>query len=254
MLILCNWKLNGKKNILKKFFVELNNLCIKFKIKSNISISPPIIYLSKLYEILKDIKSKIILTSQNVDVHIQGAFTGETSVYMLKEFNVKYVIVGHSERRIHHFESDEIVSSKFDIVKKNGLIPILCIGEHFQESFDKSKIFIKNQIDSIFIKIGKKAFRNSIIAYEPVWAIGSGISADPNYVNDIHFLIKSYICKKDNFFKNNNIVVQYGGSISKNNVYNFISKKYIDGILIGGASLEIKTLFPIIKIIEKFSK
>ncbi|WP_343154580.1 triose-phosphate isomerase [Buchnera aphidicola (Pseudoregma panicola)] len=252
MLILCNWKLNGRKNMLSKFFIELNNLCIKFRVKSDISISPPIIYLSQLYEILKNINSKIIIASQDVDIHTKGAFTGETSIYMLKDFNVKYVIVGHSERRTNHFENNKIVACKFKIVKKNGLTPVLCIGEYFKENFNKSKIFIKNQIDSIFIEVGEKAFRNSIIAYEPIWAIGSGISADPNYVNDIHNFIKSYICEKDVFFKKNNVIVQYGGSISKENVYNFISKKYIDGILVGGASLEVKTLFPIIKIVEKF--
>ncbi|BGI51437.1 MAG: triose-phosphate isomerase [Buchnera aphidicola (Ceratovacuna japonica)] len=254
MLILCNWKLNGNKNMLESFFTKLNNLCNKFKIKNDISISPPTIYLSDSYNILSNIKSKISLSAQNVDINLKGAFTGETSAIMLKDFNVKYVIVGHSERRKNHYENDNIISKKFNIIKKNSLIPVLCVGEFLKESFCKSYMFIKKQIDTIFIKCGEKSFRNSIIAYEPIWAIGSGVSADPDYVNDIHFSIKNYICEIDNFFKKNNIIIQYGGSISKNNVYNFISKKHIDGILVGGASLEIKTLFPIIKIIDSFSK
>ncbi|WP_343189765.1 triose-phosphate isomerase [Buchnera aphidicola] len=254
MLILCNWKLNGRKKILKKFFTELNYLCIKFNIKNDISISPPNVYLSESYNILKNINSKISLTSQNIDINLDGPFTGETSAKMLKDFNVKYIIVGHSERRINHCENDNMIYTKFDIIKNNNFIPVLCVGEYLKESIEKTKYFVRNQIDVIFNNIGEKAFRNAIIAYEPVWSIGSGISADPDYVNDMHFLIKNYISKRDNFFKKNNMIVQYGGSISENNVYDFVSKKYIDGILVGGASLQIKTLFPIIKISENFSK
>ncbi|WP_343188913.1 triose-phosphate isomerase [Buchnera aphidicola (Chaitoregma tattakana)] len=252
MLILGNWKLNGNKNILNDFFLELDFLCKKFQIKNDISISPPIIYLSQAYRILKENKIKVTLTSQNVDIHIKGSFTGETSINMLKDLNVKYVIVGHSERRVYHKEDNKIISSKFHIVKEHNLTPVLCVGEVIKDNVNKSKMFIKSQIDTILNNLGVESFRKSIIAYEPIWAIGSNTTADPNYVNEIHFFIKEYISDKDIFFKKNRILVQYGGSVSEQNINNFINKKYIDGFLIGGASLSIKTFFPIIKILETF--
>ncbi|WP_343188034.1 triose-phosphate isomerase [Buchnera aphidicola (Ceratoglyphina bambusae)] len=248
MLIIGNWKLNGRKENIKNFFVKLNNLCERFNIKNDISISPPTIYLNKSYNVLKNINnSRISLTAQNIDINLSGPFTGETSVEMLKDFNVKYIIVGHSERRIHHNENNEIVSKKFYLVKKNNFIPILCVGESKRKKIEEAKKNIKKQIDVILKYCGKYSFRNSIIAYEPIWAIGSGFSADPDYVNDIHFFIKNYISKEDIFFKKNNLIIQYGGSVSEKNVQDFLSKKYIDGILVGGCSLLVETFFPIIK-------
>ncbi|QIQ41332.1 MAG: triose-phosphate isomerase [Buchnera aphidicola (Aphis urticata)] len=244
--IVANWKLNGDiKNI--TMFLKHLKLNTSLYLKYNtIIIAPPTIYLERVYRNIKNIN--VCLGSQDVDINKKGAFTGETSILMLQDVGVQYVIVGHSERRLFHNESNKLIAKKFGLIKSLNLIPILCIGESASEkSKNQTKEIIKNQLNSILEYLGKKAFLNTIIAYEPIWAIGTGLSADPIYVESIHKFIKNYI-NKHSVNNLEEIIVQYGGSVNSKNAKSFLKKPNIDGLLIGSASLIHEEFLKIIKI------
>lgn len=248
-LIVANWKLNGNIKMISNYlnFLKLNT---SSNLKENIIvIAPPTIYLERIYHDIN--KMNIFLGAQNVDVNLRGAFTGETSIVMLKDIGVKYVIIGHSERRIFHNETDNGIVKKFNLIKNFNLIPILCIGETEKEKNNsQTQKIIKKQLNCIFKILGEKAFRNTVIAYEPIWAIGTGISADPEYVQIIHKFIRNYIEKHDLISKN--IIIQYGGSINSRNAKEFIKQEDVDGFLIGNSSLDPKEFLKIIEISSSF--
>ncbi|QJC30201.1 triose-phosphate isomerase [Enterobacteriaceae endosymbiont of Plateumaris sericea] len=248
--IIGNWKLNGNTIFVKNYINKIKNFLNKKKLNyCKISIAPSYtyLYLSNIY--LNN--TKIALTAQNVDINLSGSFTGEISINMLKDIGVKYVIIGHSERRIFHKETNEYISKKFHIIKSNDLIPILCIGEtKLEKDMNQTKDICAKQIDVILNDQGVQAFNNTIIAYEPIWAIGSGKSANPIEVQNIHKFIRDYIAQKDlNISKN--IIIQYGGSINENNIDMFIKQKDINGFLIGKASLTAENFISIVKKAEK---
>ncbi|QFQ32135.1 triose-phosphate isomerase [Buchnera aphidicola] len=245
-IIVANWKLNSNIKNISIFFKNLK-LNISSYLKYNtVVIAPSTIYLERVYKKINNLN--VFLGAQDVNLNKKGAFTGETSILMLKDVGVKYVIVGHSERRLFHNESNELIAKKFSLIKNSYLIPILCVGESKDEKRrNQTKEIIKNQLNTIFELLGEKAFINSIIAYEPIWAIGTGLSADPVYVESIHKFIKDYI----NHYSSNNleeIIVQYGGSINSKNAQSFLQKPNIDGLLVGSASLDYKEFLEIIKI------
>ncbi|QJC34873.1 triose-phosphate isomerase [Enterobacteriaceae endosymbiont of Donacia piscatrix] len=247
-LIIANWKLNGNYNFINK------NINIIKKINNSLnycqlSIAPPYVYLNYINNLLKN--TSIFLTAQNVDIHLKGSFTGEISINMLKDIGVKYVIIGHSERRIYHNEDIDLISKKFILIKKYGLIPILCIGETEQQKKNKltEKICI-NQINSILKISNVNIFNKSIIAYEPLWAIGTGKIADLNEVKKVILFIRKYISSLNKDIVEN-IYFQYGGSVNYFNIDNFFKKKYINGFLIGKVSLTIKNFILLIEKIEK---
>lgn len=242
-LIVANWKLNGNKEtiekLIKNLIKKLNNI-----IYCDIAIAPPIIYLPIVKRILK--KSKIEICSQNVDINISGSYTGDISARMLKDIGVKYIIVGHSERRIYHNESDDLIALKFKIVKKEKLIPIICVGETNKEKKnDKVIESCLRQINIILNKFGIDSFNNSVIAYEPIWAIGTGQSPEPKYIQIIHYSIRNHISKIDSNIAKN-IILQYGGSVNQNNASKLLSQPDIDGLLIGKDSMNINNFSNII--------
>lgn len=249
-LIIANWKLNSNKKFISNYVKFLKFHINSFDSQKNIiAIAPPDVYLERVYKKIKN--TNILVASQNVDINLEGAFTGETSILMLKDIGIKYVIVGHSERRLFHNEIDSIILKKFHLIKRSNLIPILCIGETKDDKKNtQTKNIIEKQLNSIFQKLGKSAFRNTVIAYEPIWAIGTGVSADPKEVQTIHQFIKSYIYEHDPESKN--IIIQYGGSINSLNVKEFIKQPDIDGFLIGSASLKVEEFLKIIKIASSF--
>lgn len=251
-LIISNWKLNGNKNLITDTFINLTNKLMNVS-RCHVVIAPPLIYLDTAKNCLLNINSCIKLCAQNVDIHLSGAFTGEISALMLQEIGVKYVLIGHSERRIHHKESDLDISKKFSISKKVGLCPILCIGENKTEHENglAQSICIK-QIDTIIKLLGVQSFKDTIIAYEPIWAIGSGITPSPKDVQLIHQSIRNHISQYDQYIANQ-VPIQYGGSINTNNVVQFISQKDIDGILVGSASLDTDHFLKIIQLIEDYT-
>ncbi|QCI20443.1 triose-phosphate isomerase [Buchnera aphidicola (Brachycaudus cardui)] len=251
-LLVANWKLNGSIKMISQY-IKCVKSCLSVLSKKNIIvIAPPTIYLSEIYKNLNNID--IFLGAQNVDINLKGAFTGETSILMLRDIGVKYVIIGHSERRLLHNETNDILVKKFDLIKKLNLIPILCIGEiEKNKNYNQTTKILIEQLNCMFQVLGKSVFRNTVIAYEPIWAIGTGLSADPKYVQFIHKFIKDYIAQHDPT-SIKNIIVQYGGSINAINAEEFIKEPDIDGLLIGSASLDSKEFCKIIAIAEKVTK
>lgn len=243
-LIVANWKLHGNINMISNFF-EYMKLYTSMDLEQNIVIAPPTVYLERIYKKIE--KTNIVLGAQNVDINIEGSFTGETSISMLKEIGVRYVIVGHSERRLWHHENSELIAKKIYLIKKFNLIPILCIGETKEDKKNNAtKKTIIKQLNDIIAVLGSSVFQNIVIAYEPIWAIGTGLASDPKTTQLIHEFIKNYIRTYDSAISN--VLVQYGGSVNPKNAKLFISQPDIDGLLVGSASLNPKEFLKIIQI------
>ncbi|CAL4321667.1 Triosephosphate isomerase [Buchnera aphidicola (Thelaxes suberi)] len=255
--IIANWKLNGNKTMITDFLLNLHkHLTLEELHLLNIVIAFPNIYLNFAANILSDLGLNISLCAQDVSYHSIGSFTGETSVHMLKENQVKYVIVGHSERRLYHNETDLVILKKFIKIKDANLIPILCIGETLKDKQNqKTNTILQNQLEKLIKKFGNTILNNSIIAYEPIWAIGSGQSAQIEEICQVHNFIKKYITSFNEVTNNstilNNFAIHYGGSVNEKNIDIFMNKNNIDGVLVGNASLMSGSF---IKIIKKFAK
>jgi len=250
-LIIGNWKLNGNKNTITNLIITLVNTFDNIS-KCNVAIAPPVMYLDITKRYL--LNSRIQLCAQNVDIHLSGSFTGDISAEMLQDLNVRYALIGHSERRIHHKENDAYIAKKFFILKKVGLIPILCVGENKRE-YDSgyTQSVCINQINTIITLLGIEAFKNSVIAYEPIWAIGSGASASPENAQLVHKSIRDYIASYDTSIADK-ITIQYGGSVTPENVTKFFDQKDIDGVLVGAASLNANSFSMIVQTAENHKK
>ena len=198
---------------------------------TEIVICPPFTLLSKLNESIKN--TKIKLGAQNLHFEEQGAYTGEISASMLKDVGCSYVILGHSERRQYFKETDNIINKKIKIALKNKLKVILCVGETLQQrNSNQTTKIIKNQLVRCLKNI--KDMKNIVIAYEPIWAIGTGKNATPQQSEDVHKFIR-------NSLKNKSIRIIYGGSMKPDNAKELLSMPNIDGGLVGGASLDPKS-------------
>lgn len=243
-LVIGNWKLNGSTEMVKELIMALCNKLSNFT-GCDVVIAPPVVYLNLAKHHLGI--SNIVLGAQNVDINIAGAFTGEVSASMLKDIGAKYIIIGHSERRTYHKESDDNIVKKFTVLKLTGLIPILCIGESKTENQNgKTESVCARQIDAIINRLGVQALENSVIAYEPIWAIGTGKSAKPTEVQAVHKFIRGYIAKH-NVEIAENITILYGGSVNTSNATELFTQLDIDGALVGGASLMADTFAVIVK-------
>lgn len=249
-IIIGNWKLNGNKKLIKKFFNSLNQFLVKYCHLCTVVIAPPILYAAFIQQMFSFEKMNFFLGAQNIDVHDYGPFTGEISPIMLNDMDIKYVIIGHSERRFNHKETNQIIAKKFQMIKEKNLIPILCLGDTEQErKTNKTKINIKTQIDMIFNICNTSAFNNAIIAYEPIWAIGSGNPASPKEAQSMAHFIRDYVTNKSNY-KIKNFFVQYGGSVTIDNAKELMDKNDIDGLLVGGASLQFTEFKKIIETVN----
>jgi len=214
--------------------------------ETEILIATPFTSLYKLSEILKG--TNIKLGSQNCHYEDNGAFTGEISPLMLKEISVEYVILGHSERRHIFGESNEFINKKVKAALNSGLKPILCIGEKEDErELELTDCINEMQLRSCLKDIPKEQAMNITIAYEPVWAIGTGKTATPKDAQDAHKYIRRILSKMygENFA--NNIRILYGGSVKRENIKELIAQNDIDGALVGGASLKFDSFERIIK-------
>ena len=208
----------------------------------------PYPYLFQAQNFLED--TKISWGSQNVAKFENGPHTGEVSASMLKDFVSKYVIVGHSERSTAYCESDENIADKFERIKKCNMCPVLCVGETLieREAGIMERV-VSTQIDTIIKIYGADIFENSIVAYEPIWAIGSDLPASPDQVNKMCNFIKEHICKSYNSdFENFNII--YGGSVNSKNAVQLFTSEGLDGVLIGRASINISEFSQICSIAE----
>ena len=181
--------------------------------------------------------SSIAWGAQNLSEHSKGAYTGEVSASMLRDFGCSYVIVGHSERRSLYGESDQQVAAKFIAAQAGGLVPILCVGESLEERESGiTEQVVARQLDAVISAAGIGALANAIVAYEPVWAIGTGKTASPEQAQAVHAFIRSKIAGLDAAIADG-LVIQYGGSVKAANAAELLAKPDIDGGLIGGASL-----------------
>jgi triosephosphate isomerase len=232
ILVAANWKMNGNKasnEALLKAFKE------GFDGSADTAIFPPALYIPQLSESLK--ASDIAFGVQNAYFEEKGAFTGELSLSMVKEFGCQYVLIGHSERREIFGESDELVATKVAATLEAGLIPMLCVGETLdeRESGVTEKV-VKAQIDAVLSKVGIAAFEKIVIAYEPVWAIGTGKTASPEQAQDVHAFIRQLLVAEDAEVAAKTRIL-YGGSVKAASAEALFGQPDIDGGLVGGASL-----------------
>lgn len=234
-LVVGNWKMNGSIESNQSLLEDLNAGMATVK-NSEVAVCPPFIYLQQVSDLLKD--TAIGWGGQNLSQQDSGAFTGEVAASMLLDFNCKYVIVGHSERRSLYAETDELVAEKFAKAQAAGLIPILCVGELLEEreSGDTDNV-VKRQLDAVINLVGVAALTKSVIAYEPVWAIGTGKTATPTQAQDVHAFIRKEIAALDADVAEK-VQILYGGSVKANNASELFAMSDIDGGLIGGASLK----------------
>ncbi len=233
-LVAGNWKLNGSfENIeillggVKAGLHEVRNV--------EVAVCPPFVYLDFVRSQLQG--TAIALGAQDSCDEDEGAYTGEVSAPMLKELGCAYVIVGHSERRNLYGESDKFTARKFASVKRSGLIPILCVGELLEErERGVTEQVVARQLDAVVDEFGFETLKDAVIAYEPVWAIGTGKTATPEQAQDVHAFIRQRLAQRDRNIAEETRIL-YGGSVKGSNARELFSMTDIDGGLIGGASL-----------------
>ncbi|WP_455220140.1 triose-phosphate isomerase [Kaarinaea lacus] len=234
-LVAGNWKLNGSKQSISQLLEGILGGIQEVK-KAEVAVCPPSVYLQQVTELLKD--SPVQWGAQNVSEHASGAYTGEVAAPMLVEFGCKYTIIGHSERRSLFGETDEQIVQKFVALKNAGIVPILCVGELLEErEAGNTEEVVGRQVDAVLNVAGIEQFENAVIAYEPVWAIGTGMTATPAQAQDVHAFIRQKLAEKDNKIADG-VQILYGGSVKPDNAEELFSQPDIDGGLIGGASLD----------------
>tara|TARA_Y100000994_G_scaffold245855_1_gene248138 strand:- start:424 stop:1182 length:759 start_codon:yes stop_codon:yes gene_type:complete len=234
-LIAGNWKMNGSTQRTQQL---ISSLCSGVADDDDriMLLCPPYPYLHIAAEALKS--KAIMLGAQNIAMEPDsGAYTGEVSGLMLKNFGCEYVIVGHSERRALYGETNEVVSNKFIIAQAQGLQPILCVGETLEErELGQTQAVVRRQIQKVIDSAGSAAFSSAVIAYEPVWAIGTGLTATPDQAQETHSFIRSLISEQDATIASL-VQIIYGGSMKSENAKELLSMDDVDGGLVGGASL-----------------
>ena len=240
-LVIANWKMNPLTlKEAKILFRKIKNLGAFKKVK--VIICPPFIYLSEL----SSRKSNIKLGGQNCFWEDQGAFTGEISPLMLKNLGCQYVIIGHSERRKLLNEANLTISKKIKTALANNLTPILCIGETKEEKNNAQKI-IKTQLENSLKRINKKNIKDIILAYEPIWAIGTGKACSAEEARVMRLLLEKIISQKYSRSIAKGISILYGGSVNSSNVTSFIKEAGFQGVLVGGASLKPKEFIDLVR-------
>ena len=212
----------------------------------DVIVCPPFTSLFEAHTLLKDTKVK--LGAQNMYFESSGAFTGEISATMLRSVGCEYVILGHSERRTIFGETDELINNKIKKANSSGLKPIFCVGELLEErEAGVTEKIIEKQIKCGLKDTSSEEMGKVIIAYEPVWAIGTGKTASPEQAQEVHKFIRSLINEKYGDSISDKIVIQYGGSVNNKNAKELLSQKDIDGALVGGASLKADAFIDIIQ-------
>jgi len=235
ILVAGNWKMNGSLDSAKSLVAEIKVGIGQVK-NAEMAICPPFVYIPIVASLIKG--TDIALGAQNIAKEDPGAFTGEVAGSMLTDVGCKYVIVGHSERRAYYGETDSLVAQKFVRAQKDGLIPIVCVGELLEErEAGKTEQVVERQLKAVIDLAGASALANSVIAYEPVWAIGTGKTATPDQAQEVHAFIRSQIANADAAVAEK-VRIQYGGSVNAGNAAELFAMPDIDGGLIGGASLK----------------
>lgn len=241
-LVAGNWKMHGSRASVAELLGGIK-AGIGSITKAEVAVCPPFPFLAATEEALQG--SVIAWGAQNLCTEASGAFTGEVAGSMLREFGCKYVIVGHSERRQYYGEDNQAVARKEAMARAEGLVPILCVGETLaQREGGITSEVVADQLDAVIKLSGVAAFGTTVIAYEPVWAIGTGLTATPDQAQEVHAFIRGRIAEKGADVADG-VRILYGGSMKPDNAADLMAKPDIDGGLIGGASLKAKDFLSI---------
>ena len=245
ILIAGNWKMYKTPQETREFLEELKSK-VGGITQINIAVCPPFTSLIVAKQILEG--SNIKLGAQNVFYEEEGAFTGEISCKMLKDAGCEFVIIGHSERRKYFQEDNTLINKKIKVVLRHSMKPIFCIGETLQEREENKTFEVLNiQLEEGLRGISIEDMKNIVIAYEPVWAIGTGKTATSSQAQEAHRFIRDYISKKFSSSLSEEVIILYGGSIKPHNIKELVSQEDVDGGLVGGASLSIDSFVSIIQ-------
>ena len=245
-LVVGNWKMNGTlasaQLLAKGIIAGLGS------VDADIAVCVPYVYLPAVSELVQG--TALGLGSQNIADKASGAYTGEVSAAMLKEFNTQYALVGHSERRSYYGDTDASVAARYVQAQEQGITPILCVGETLeQREQDQTFAVINEQLDAVIELAGIESFSKAVIAYEPVWAIGTGKTATDEQAQEVHHYIRQYIAAKDQAIADK-VQILYGGSAKPDNAKGLFAQPDIDGGLIGGASLEAESFLKIFQSVK----
>jgi len=244
-----NWKMNLNYEEGVSLFSEIVNM-VKDEVVGNqeVIVCSPFIHLSTVAKLSENVKN-VNIGSQNIHQAESGAYTGEVSASQVKSVGVEYVILGHSERRAYFGETDSLLAEKTNATLKHNLKPIFCIGETKEER-ESGKFFdiIKTQLTDGVFHLSKEDFAKVVLAYEPVWAIGTGLTASPEQAQEVHAFIRETVASQYDSEIAENTTILYGGSCNPSNAPTLFSQKDIDGGLIGGASLKSRDFLDIVKV------
>lgn len=244
-----NWKMNNDKDATKKLIKSLDKSIKGLSLKNTrVIVAPTFVNLSSAVKKAK--KTKIEVVAQNMHQAKNGAYTGEISADMLKSIGIKTVILGHSERRTYFNETDAALAAKVDAILANDLETIFCFGELLEDrKSDNHFAVVESQISNALFHLEAGAWKSIVLAYEPVWAIGTGETASAEQAQEMHAFIRSIVAKKYNAEVAENVSILYGGSVKPANAEEIFSKPDVDGGLIGGAALNVDDFTGIIKAI-----
>lgn len=248
-----NWKMNKNFDQADDLLYNVSEALKDVRLETEIIVCPPALYLEMASDVAEN--SNFYVGAQNVSYADKGAYTGEISAEMLKSTGVDFCIVGHSERRTYFHETDEELAKKVDLLIANDVVPIFCCGEVLKdrESGNYFKV-VENQIKDALFHLEKEKFDGIIIAYEPVWAIGTGLTATPQQAQEMHAFIRSLIEQKYGVETAYNTYILYGGSCNPKNALDLFSCQDVDGGLIGGASLVADDFIAIVNAAETVVK
>jgi len=234
-LVAGNWKMHGSRAENVRLVSALLDL-LRPDARSEVLLCPPFVYLWEIERLLKD--SDVALGAQSLCAEAQGAFTGEVSGIMLRDVGCRYVLVGHSERRQLFGEHDALVARKFMAAQAHGLTPVLCVGETLEErEAGRTGEVVSRQLEAVLAVSGIAAFDKAVVAYEPVWAIGTGRNATPEQAQEVHASIRARLSALDAII-GGSLRILYGGSVKASNARELFAMADIDGGLVGGASLK----------------
>jgi len=231
-LVAGNWKMNGSSDSVREL---IDGILSGLETKAEVLVFPPYLYVQQVRDLLQG--SQVKFGVQNASDKLSGAYTGEVSPLMAKDLGCEYVLIGHSERRSIYGETDADVAAKFCALVDNGLVPVLCIGETLQEREAGTTMkVVAEQLNTVLQTAGPERLANFVIAYEPVWAIGTGLTATPEQAQEVHAYIRKLLAENDQSMADRTRVL-YGGSMKADNAAELMAQADVDGGLIGGASL-----------------
>jgi len=239
-----NWKMNLTSSTANDLASDIAKLDINHDV--DVILGAPAVFLAQVAALTKG-NSRVHVAAQNCHQAEKGAFTGETSISMLSSIGINHVIIGHSERREIFNESDQIIKEKVDALLSSDMTPIFCCGEPLNvREASEQNTYVKTQFENSIFHLDENQIQKLIIAYEPIWAIGTGKTASPEQAQDMHAFLRQLIADKYGNDVAQNISILYGGSVKPNNAKELFSQNDVDGGLVGGASLSLENFGPII--------